>query len=175
MTSIFTDRRTNFDDYRNVVFLTVGSLCTVIVLGVLACLTIFLLTWSSEEMVTGPVLISSQWAEFSPRKPLVPAKQYQVILLEVDPAEALVVDNSNLERIQLGNGVLLKPEIELVDSEGNIFVAEVYRSPVPSYLDNSIVGNVRDLPQDRRYTKVRVRSNVPVRLSRIVWYCSKTK
>ena len=113
--------------------------------------------------------------EFSPEKPLVPSKQYQVILLEVDPAEALVVDNSNLERIQLGNGVLLKPEIQLVDSQGNVFVAEVYRSPVPSYLDDSIVGNVPNLPQDREYTKVRVRSNAPVHLVRIVWYCSKTK
>ncbi len=175
MTSSFTPRAINFDDWREVVFLTFGSLLGLTVLVIVAWFVIGLLTWNSVETVSGPVTVSSQWMEFSPEKPLLPAKQYQVILLEVDLAEALVVDNLNLEHIQLGSGVVVKPEIELVDSQGNVFIAEVYRSPVPSYLDNSIVGNVRDLPQDRKYTKVRVRSNAPVRLARIVWYCSKTK
>ena len=96
-------------------------------------------------------------------------------MLDVDPSEGLVVDNSHLERMQLASGVLLKPEIELVDSQGNVFVAEVHRAPVPSSSDNGIIGYVPELPQDRAYTKVRVRSNVPVRLSRIVWECSKAK
>ena len=175
MTSNFTQRAINFDDWREVVFFTVGGLFGVIVLVIVTWFAIHLLTWDSEQTVSGPVTLSSQWMEFSPEKPLLPSKQYQIILLEVDPADALVVDNSNLERIQLGNGVLLNPEIQLVDSQGNLFEAEVYRSPVPSYLDNSIVGNVPGLPQDRKYTKVRVRSNTPVHLARIVWYCSKTK
>jgi hypothetical protein len=175
MTSSFTQRVINFDDWREVVFFTVGILFAITVLGFVTWFVIGMLTWDSERTVSGPVTVSSQWVEFSPEKPLLPSKQHQMILLEAEPFEALVVDNSNLERIRLGNGVLLEPEIQLVDSQGNIFVAEVYRSPVPSYLDNSIVGNVRGLPQDRKYTRVRVRSNATVHLARIVWYCSKSK
>ena len=175
MTSSFTQRVINFDDRREVVFFTVAIFFALAILSLVIWVALTLLTWNSVTTVSGPLTLSTEWIELSPKEPLHPSKQYQLILLEVDPAEALVVDNTKLERIQLGNGVLLKPEIQLVDSKGNVFIAEVYRSPVPSYLDNSIVGNVQDLPQDRVYTKVRVRSDAPVRLTRIVWYCSKTK
>ena len=175
MASTFSQRVINFDDWREIVFFLLGAVGGIVILALTILVGVGLLTWDSEVTVSGPVTISSEWAELTPRKPLVPAKQYQLILLEVDPSEALVVDNLHLEHIQLGNGIHLKPEIQLIDSQGNVFVAEVYRSPVPSYLDNSIVGNVESLPQDRKYTKVRVRSNAPVRLSRIIWYCSKMK
>jgi hypothetical protein len=46
-----------------------------------------LATLNSEEIVSGPVSLSSQWTEFVPRKPLRPMKQSQEIVLDVDPSE----------------------------------------------------------------------------------------
>ena len=66
MTSSFTQRIINFDDWREVVFFTVGSLFAVIVLGVVTWVAIGLLTWDSEKTVSGPVTVSTQWMEFSP-------------------------------------------------------------------------------------------------------------
>lgn len=132
-------------------------------------------TSDSEEIVSGPVSLSSQWTEFIPGKPLRPLKQSQEIVLDVDPSEGLIEDNLHLKRIQLSNGLLLRPQIQLVDSQGNVFDAEVSRYPVPSLYKNGISGYVSSLPQDREFTKIRVRSDSPVRLSRIVWHCHNGK
>jgi hypothetical protein len=175
MTSTFTPRAINLDDWRELVLLAIAGVCLLAIVGFVTYAAIDIATWESEQLISGPVTITSAWSEFIPSKPLRPAKQYQLVVLDVDPTEGLVVDNSHLERMRLANGVLLKPEIELLDSQGNVFVAQVHRAPVPSSSNNGIIGSIPDLPQDRAYTKVRVRSNEPVHLARIVWSCSKAK
>ena len=75
MASTFTQRAINFDDWREVVFFTFVGICAVVILGLATWLVVDLATWDSEQSVSGPVTVSSQWAEFMPRKPLRPAKQ----------------------------------------------------------------------------------------------------
>ena len=101
----------------------------------------------------------------------MPVKQFQEIVLDVDPAEGLVKDNLHTDRMQLGSGEMVKPEIQLLDREGNVFTASVARYPVPSRYENGISGQISNLPRDRTYTKLRIRSDNPVRLSRVVWHC----
>jgi hypothetical protein len=48
--------------------------------------------------------------DLAPKTSLRPTKQFQNIVLEVDPTEGLVEDNLHPERLQLASGVLLKPE-----------------------------------------------------------------
>jgi hypothetical protein len=175
MASPFSPRVLNLDDWREVAFLTLGGLCLVATLYFATGLVITIVTSESEQVISGPVTLSTEWLEFTPRKALRPAKQYQDIVLDVDPAEGLAKDNLHLERMELASGVLLKPEMQLIDSQGNVFDMEVSRSPVPSRYNNGLVGYVSNLPQDRIYIKARVRSNAPVRLIKIVWHCVQGK
>ena len=175
MASISTKRIINTDDWREVVFFAVGGICALAILVFGTWLVIGIATSESEQVVSGPVILSSQWLELAPKTSLRPTKQFQNIVLEVDPTEGLVEDNLHPERMQIASGVLLKPEIQLLDSQGNIFVAEVTRSKVPSRYNNGLVGYVSDLPRDRTYARVRVRSNVPIHLSKIVWHCVQGK
>ena len=175
MANNFRQRAINLDDKREVSLFIVAGVGALALLVFVGGLIYWFATSDSEQIVSGPVSLSSQWTEFVPQKPLRPLKQSQEIVLDVDPSEGLVEDNLHLERIQLSNGSLLLPQIQLVDSQGKVFDAEVSRYPVPSLYKNGISGYVSNLPRDREFTKVRVRSDSPVRLSRIVWHCHNGK
>ena len=171
----FRQRAINLDHWREVSLFSVAALSGLVVVVFVGGLIYKLATLDSEEIVSGPVTVSAQWTEFVPGKPLQPHKQTQEIVLEVDPSEGLVEDNSHLDRMQLSNGVMLRPQIQLVDSKGTVFDAEVSRYPVPSLYKDGLSGYFSDLPKDRAFWKVRVRSDSPVRLSRIVWHCHEGK
>jgi hypothetical protein len=123
----------------------------------------------SEQNVVYNRTLTSEWSEFTPPKPLKPTKQVQVLVLVV--AEPLTKSNLDLEHVKLNDGTVVQPEIQLVDQFGNIFVADVSQSATPSPYNNSVFGYVSGLPQDRTYTKVRVKSDRELKVSRIVWYC----
>ena len=175
MASTFAPRAINWDDRREVAFFTFAGICLLVLLAFGTRLVYEIATTDSEQNVSGPVTVSSQWAEFIPAKPLRQAKQFQEILLDVDASEGLVADNLHTDRIQLSNGVALHPQIQIIDSQGNVFNADVARYPVPSLYQNGISGQFSRLPADGTIAKVRVRSDSPVRLSRIVWHCHQGK
>ena len=171
----FRQRVINFDDWRELAVVIVGSVAALVLIVLVGGFVYGMLTSDSEQIVSGPVTLSTQWTEISPQRPLLPTKQTQEIVLDVDPSEGLVEDNLHLDKMQLSNGVVVHPQIQLVDSNGNIFEAQVSRYPVPSRYNNGLSGHVSNLPQDREFTKVRVRSDSPLRLSRIVWHCHRGK
>lgn len=175
MANHFQQRVINLDDWREVALFVVAGVGGLVLFIIFGGIIYRVASSDSEQVVSGPVSLSAQWTEFVPPKPLRPTKQSQEIVLDVDPSEGLVEDNLHSDRMQLSNGVLLRPQIQLVDSQGNIFNAEVSRYPVPSRYRNGLSGYVSNLPQDREFTKVRVRSDSPVRLSRIVWHCQQGK
>jgi hypothetical protein len=175
MASTFTPHAINWDDWREVALFTFAGICLVALLVFGTRLVYEIATTDSEQIVSGPVTLSPQWTEFVPVKPLRQAKQFQEIVLDVDASEGLVADNLHTDRMQLSNGAVLHPQIQIVDSQGNVFNAEVNRYPVPSLYQNGISGQFSRLPQDLTFAKVRVRSDSPVHLSRIVWHCHQGK
>jgi len=175
MASNFRQRAINLDDWREVFLFIVAGIGGLVLLVVVGGLIYGVVSADSEQIVSGPVVLSPQWQELVPPKALRPMKQSQEIVLDVEPSEGLVADNLHEDRMQLANGVWLLPQIQLVDSQGNVFDAQVRRYPVPSLYENGISGQVSNLPKDRNFAKVRVRSASPVRLSRIVWHCHNGK
>jgi hypothetical protein len=175
MASTFTPRAINWDDWREVALFTFAGICLAGLLLFGTRLIYEIATTDSEQIVSGPVTLTPQWTEFVPSKPLLQAKQSQEIVLDVAGSEGLVEDNLHGERIQLANGVLLHPQIQIVDSQGNVFDATVSRYPVPSLYNNGVSARFSHLPADGTIAKVRVSSDSPVRLSRIVWHCHQGK
>ena len=171
----FRQRVINLDDWREVSLFVVAGAAGLLLLSFIGGVFYGLATSDSEQIVSGPVTLSAEWIEFVPRKPLRPLKDTQEIVLDVDPSEGLIEDNLHLDRMQLSSGVLLRPQIQLVDELGNVFNAEVSRYPVPSLYKNGLSGYVSNLPKDREITKVRVRSDSAVRLTKIVWHCHNHK
>src|SRR4030095_11608753 len=128
----FRPRVINLDDWREVSLLVVAGAEGLLLLIIAGGVIYGLATSDSEQIVSGPIPLSAEWVEFVPRKPLRPLKDTQEIVLDVDPSEGLIEDNLDLDRMQVSSGVLLHPQIQLVDELGNVFNADVSRYPVPS-------------------------------------------
>jgi hypothetical protein len=121
-----------------------------------------------DREISGELVLSPEWVEVTPDKPLSFPKRSQGIVLYI--AEPLVPDNLDLTRPRLTDGTLIRPEVQLVEQDGSVADVELLRAPSPSMHHNSLGGHVRRLPEGRVYTKVRVRCDRPLRVSRIIWH-----
>jgi hypothetical protein len=137
----------------------------------LLCLALFVISLGrthSDREISGELTLSSEWVEITPDQPLSFPKQFQGMVLDV--AEPLVKDNLQLESVQLMNGTLVHPELQLVEQNGNVVKIKLQSGPTPSQHDNSVDGFVSRPAEGRVYTKVRVRCDRQLRLSRIIWH-----
>jgi hypothetical protein len=116
-----------------------------------------------DREIAGPTTISSEWLEIMPEQPLRVERQIQYLTLDVaDPFEP-VYDNWSL---RLNDGSVVRPEVQLVDEHGS-----VYNLTSPALDNKGIAFGNSDLPSDRVYPVVRIRSDKPIKLSRIYWHC----
>lgn len=116
-----------------------------------------------DQDIGGPVTISSEWLEIVPKKPLRVERQIQYMILDVTDSFEPDYDQWSL---RLQDGSIVKPEVQLVDEDGN-----TYNLTSPA-LDRKGIGlRNSELPRDRAYRAVRIRSNKPIKLSRIYWHC----
>lgn len=116
-----------------------------------------------DVQLSGPVRITQQWLELTPKKPLKVQRDWQEITLFPSPPI----------KTKDGNGPEFEIETELIDSEGR-----TYR-PTPG-LSETLTGNLtivtrsldfKDLPPDATFTKVRIKSNPPYPVKKILWRC----
>ena len=100
----------------------------------------------SDREVVSDVNISTDWLELTPQPPLRATKRVQHLIICVDGSTA----NS---------------EVEILDESGKVYQLH------PSLLISSGVGYraASSLPQDRSYTKIRIRSDKPFQASKIFW------
>jgi hypothetical protein len=160
-------RLINRDDPREVAFFIVGGLCGALLLFLAVGLSVSLFTMEREQLVSGPLVLSSQWVEIKPDRPLQPLKQAQELVLVVDSSQVLSKNNS-VDQVLLTDGSVVNPEIQFLDLDGNAFNAKVIKAPSPSRYENAIIGWS---PGERSYAQVRIRSDKPIHLSRVVWHC----
>ncbi len=123
-----------------------------------------------RDVVAVDVNVTREWQEFSPPKPLKIRRQTQ--RLEINIVGYKFDVNEQLPwKITLENGTVVNPEVQIVDQFGNTF--ELRDSTrVGTTIGFTPVGDANgdtSFPNDRTYTKVRIRSDVPFRCSSIVW------
>ncbi len=121
---------------------------------------IIYINWPNDRILAKNIEITTEWIEITIEPAVKPENRSQSV-------------NLRIKDLKLPDGKLLSPEIELYDDSGNkveffhsgsvtkYFVDEVFRA---RYQNQSI-----DLPADRRYTKMRIRSDIPFSCDQIYW------
>jgi hypothetical protein len=147
-------------------------LITLVVIGVAVLVVLgwslytFATMQSDRDVATG-VNIFADWLEITPQPPLKATKQVQHLIILVDGYKRSIDDTRN--RLPLPDGTMADPEVELVDEGGNTYGLQ------PSLLVSGGVGYTGDyaphssLPQNKSFTKVRIRSDNPFRAAKIIW------
>jgi hypothetical protein len=134
---------------------------------------------SYQVKLSGPVTVGDQWIEFHPQPFLKAEKDLQMVVLELEPPFKYDFykegsgPNSGMG-ILMPDGEVINPEIEVIDQDGNKFnlvwsgarqtFSPVYSLPHPN-----------QLPRDREYKTVRIRSPRPVKCKAIYWFCESAK
>ena len=117
-----------------------------------------------ETVVTKtPLTLSSEWQEIVPPRALRCERTDQEVLLhsatpyskKVDPLAMLLPD-----------GTVAKPQAQLLRADG-----KAHELDVLSFWGDEVVLSGRSVPRSTNFTKLRIRSNNPIKLSEIRFNC----
>ena len=132
---------------------------------------------SHQTKLCGAVTLGDQWVELRPESALKADKTFQWILLDL---EAPFKDDMHSEGkgVLSGKGILMpdgdviNPKVEVIDQYGNTFEFTYKGSrggPIYGYTPSN------ELPRDREYKMIRIRSPRPIKCKAIYWYCESSK
>jgi hypothetical protein len=148
-------------------------ICAVVMLGMPSCFSD-----SYTVKLSDSVVIGDEWVTLTPKVPLKADKTFQWVNLVLEPP--LKDDEYNEGKgkdrgkgILMPDGEVINPEIEVVDQHGNTF-RFIYQgasggAPIYGYTDP------KELPRDREYKAVRIRSPKPIKCKAVLWFCESSK
>lgn len=132
---------------------------------------------SYSVKLAGSTTIGEEWTVLQPTSPLKAEKTFQWVLLDLEPP--LKDDMYNEGKGPLsGKGILMpdrsvvNPEIYVIDQSGNEF-SLVYGGSKGGPIYGSSWPN--QLPRDREYKLVKLRSATPIKCKGIYWYLESSK
>lgn len=112
------------------------------------------------------LLVTPEWTDVAIDPAVTAAKQVQNINLRI--SDFRVDHNSNSFDVRLPGGTVVQPEIELYDELANKFEFR-HSGFVRKTYDDVVFSPGPELPKNRRFTKLRIRSNAPFSCGEIYW------
>src|SRR5918911_1520521 len=157
------------ESMKRVVLMKLTKTITVIA-GIIGCLVIIVSANQRrspflDREVKGRTELSPDWVGITPRLPLKPCREYQMVVLGL---ASPFVGEFEAKAVRLPDGSKVTPEVELVDMNGNVFPLKYggFRGRMNIYFSN-----FDRLPKDREYRRVRIRSERPISCEKIFWSC----
>jgi hypothetical protein len=128
-----------------------------------------------KREIHGAIELGTEWVEINPKPPMESSQQVQYVGLKLDNVKDW--DEKDKKKLLLTDGSVLSIEVELSDERGNKY--SLVPNRIGKYVefgkDKSDIplsappSNEPDFPQDRVYTKVRIRSERPVKCEQVIW------
>jgi len=150
--------------------LVIFALCVVVVASLLLYRRMGPLPTLTDRDVAGSTAITSQWREITPVPALKPSGKTSLLILELDGD---YTPDLQAQMLRFPDGTLGMPDVQLVDQEGNVFPLNFLMVHHRDRTGSNVMGGAGfgapDLPIDRSYGKVRVRSDKPMKCSKIIW------
>ena len=123
-----------------------------------------------DREIVGPVTLSPEWLDIAPNPTLKPSRTVQQIILDLGEPVSVKTQDA---MVSLSDGSVVYVEVQLIDDHGNNYYFHPTSNPSPTEVGFHRAGGV--LPEDRVYHTMRLRSDRPLRCSRIRWYCFDIK
>ena len=124
----------------------------------------------TDRDIAGATAITSQWLEIEPVPALKPAGKQSFVILEL---EGDYTPDFQSQMLRFPDGSLGMPEVQLLDQQGNVFPLHFLMVHHRDRTGSNVMGGAGfgapELPTDRSYGKVRVRSDKPMKCSKIIW------
>ena len=119
-----------------------------------------------DQEISGPLLVSKNWLEITPKESLRPERQINDVVVDVQDDFEPDYDASGLRQ---PDGSVVTMQVELVDENGGI-----HRLTSSAIYQHGLSLSLEALPTDQTYRTVRIRATGPLRVRRIFWHCYNT-
>ena len=150
--------------------LAIAALGIVLVVALLLYRRMGPLPTLTDRDIAGATAITSQWLEIGSAPALKPSGKQSLVILEL---EGDYTPDFQTQMLRFPDGSRGMPEVQLVDQQGQVFPLHFLMVHHRDRTGSSVMGGAGfgapDLPNDRSYTKVRVRSDRPMKCSKIIW------
>ncbi len=120
---------------------------------------------SVNQVIATDVLVSSEWTEITPSSSMKVNRQVQSVVFIIDGYRHNVSDK--IWQIKLPDGTVVKPEVQIFDEYGNLY--DLHDSGRSNNDINFTSESNAEFSEDRNYTKIRIRSDKPFQVSKIIW------
>lgn len=142
----------------------IGSVLLLLAMGIFQHHRPFL-----DREIMKDVTLTSEWLEITLEQSLKPEREVQMIALKLE--DPYIADLER-EGVSIPDGSLILPDVQLVDQYGNVFDLKYggLRGRKIIYFSN-----FNQLPKDRNYRTVRIRSEKPISCEKILWSCFNWK
>jgi hypothetical protein len=145
-------------------------------LGLLSCgltgFVLFINFWNGDRTLAKNLTVSNEWAEINIDPPVIPTYREQAIYLR--PVNFKVNRDAKSFEIRLPDGSMVEPEVEMFDVYGNR--VQLHHSGFAmgwhdeiEFTPGSDSKHPMDLPRNRGFMKLRIRSDMPFVCERIYW------
>lgn len=132
------------------------------------------------QPISGAVEIGTDWVEITPPTPLKSVQSQQYVSVEMKGADMWEED---LKTVKYKDGRKGKIEAFLFDEKGQSYELEIggisggvnLARKLPPRTPDAPPRVEPDFPRDRLYTRLRIRSEVPIRSEKIEWVCTTPK
>ena len=148
--------------------------CVLVVLVVFVSTVLFVFTagriyrWHNpylDQELAGPTITSTQWLEITPKSPLKVTRQRYLVTLDLDKS---ISTERNGAGLILPDGSIVRPQVELVSEDGMTYELN-QPSLFTSATETLAYFTGEALPKDKKYVRVRIRTDKPMRCKRIFW------
>ena len=150
--------------------LALGALFLVLVAVLLVYRRMGPLPTLTDRDISGSTAITSQWLEIKPIPLLKPSGKTSLVILEL---EGDYTPDFQSQMLRFPDGALGMPDVQLVDEQGNVFPLHFLMVHHRDRTGSNVMGGAGfgtpDLPADRSYSEVRVRSDKPMKCSKVIW------
>lgn len=125
----------------------------------------------TDRDIAGATTITSEWFEIKPDPALKISSKTPLVILKFE-ADYGVPDFVS-QKLRYPDGTLGAPDVQLIDEQGNVFPLHFLMGQHRDRSGSNTMGGAgfgaSDLPRDRSYSTLRIRSDKPMKCYKIIW------
>lgn len=148
-----------------ITILLIAGVVSVLLSGIFIKL-VFYKNYIKETTLADDVVITSEWIEVGDKNSLTIEKDVYYLSILLKPSFEIDLINKG---IKTPDGVLLKPEIILVDSKGEkkpLAFSGGRRAGSNVYVN---FGHEKEIPTEINYSKIMIRNDKPLPVNKLLW------
>jgi len=124
----------------------------------------------TDRNIAGETAITSAWLEIKADPGLMVSSKMPLVILELEGDYA---PDFGLQKLRYPDGTLGAPDVQLIDDQGNVFPLHFLMVHHRDRSGSNAMGGAGfgslDLPRDRKFGKLRIRSEKPMKCYKIIW------